>query len=286
MRTDPQIEAIVRLALAEDLGPGDLSSRLCVPEWIQGAARYVARQPLVLSGLSALRETLRQVDPALSFSAEAAEGQSLAASQNIGLIEGSARSILAAERLSLNFLMRLSGVATLTAAYVRAIAGTSARLVDTRKTSPGLRLLEKMAVRHGGGHNHRFALYDGILIKDNHLAAVGSIAAAVGVAQKEAPHGLKIEVEVDSLHQLNEALAAGADIILLDNMPPEILRQAVAITRAHDAKSGGRTLLEASGGVNLQSVRAIAESGVDFISVGALTHSAPAVDIGLDYQHL
>jgi nicotinate-nucleotide pyrophosphorylase (carboxylating) len=239
---------------------------------------------LVLSGLAAARETMRQTDRRLVFTPLAADGDRLGPGAEIARLEGPAASILSAERVGLNFLMRLSGVATLTARYVEAVGRATAVVVDTRKTTPGLRSLEKAAVRHGGGRNHRFALYDGLLIKDNHIAVIGSIARAVELARAAAPHTLKIEVEVDTLDQLNEALAAGVEVVLLDNMDPERLRRAVALTEAFYAPGPRRTKLEASGGITLETIGAVAETGVDLISVGAITHSAPAADLGLDWE--
>ena len=275
---------IVALALREDVGPGDLTSRCIIPVEQAGRARLRTREAMVLSGLPAAVETLRQVDRRIIFTHLAAEGDRLGPGIEVARLEGPAVSILAAERVALNFLMRLSGVATLTARYVEAAGGLSAAVVDTRKTTPGLRFLEKAAVRHGGGRNHRFTLYDGILIKDNHIAAAGSIALAVGRARAAAPHTLKIEVEVDTLAQLGQALAAGADLVLLDNMSPDLLREAVALTEAFYAPTPRRTGLEASGGITLETIGAVARTGVDLISVGALTRSAPWVDMGLDWD--
>jgi nicotinate-nucleotide pyrophosphorylase (carboxylating) len=278
------VTEIVRLALVEDLGPGDITSRLTIPYNRQGRAHLAARGDLVLSGLTAALETLRQVDPSVVFTPAAADGDRLTNGAEIACLAGPAISILSAERVALNFLMRLSGVATLTAQYVAAANNPQVAVVDTRKTTPGLRLLEKAAVRHGGGRNHRLALYDGVLIKDNHIAAAGSIAQAVARALKRAPHMLKIEVEVDTLEQLREALAAKVDMVMLDNMGPELLRQGVKITREHPDPAVRATILEASGGVNLTTIGVIAQTGVDIISVGALTHSAPSVDLGLDWE--
>lgn len=275
---------IVRLALMEDLGPGDLTSRFTVPSGRPGKARIVARQDLVLSGLEAARETLRQIDPGIVITPYAVEGDRLRAKDEVALVEGPAVSILSAERVSLNFLMRLSGVASLTARYVEAAGNPRVAVVDTRKTTPGLRVLEKAAVRHGGGRNHRFALYDGILIKDNHIAAAGGISQAVAGVRQNAPQTLKIEVEVDTLDQLPEALKAGADIIMLDNMGPELLRQAVKIVSDFQAPGPRTILLEASGGINLSTIGPIAQTGIDLISVGALTHSATSADLGLDWD--
>lgn len=274
---------IVRLALMEDLGPGDLTSRLTIPYSRMGRSRIVAKKGLVLSGLTAAVETMRQVDPTVAFKASAADGDHLSSGAEVAVLEGPAISILSAERVTLNFMMRLSGVATITAQYVAAAANPNVAVVDTRKTTPGLRLLEKAAVRHGGGRNHRFALYDGILIKDNHIAAAGSIAKAVERARKRSPHTLKIEVEVDTLEQLQEALTAKADMVMLDNMGPDLLRQGVKMTREHEDPTVRETVLEASGGICLETIGAIAQTGVDIISVGALTHSAPSVDLGMDW---
>jgi nicotinate-nucleotide pyrophosphorylase (carboxylating) len=221
----------------------------------------------------------KRVDPAISFKPRCDDGAALNANDLLADISGPARSLLAGERVALNLLQRLSGVATLTARYVEAVSGTNATIVDTRKTTPGLRVLEKAAVRHGGGQNHRFGLSDGVLIKDNHLAAIGGpdrVTQAVRAARRHAPHTTRIEVEVTTLDQVEEAVAAGADIIMLDNMTVATMAQAVQLV-------AGRALLEASGGVRLETVRAIAETGVDLISVGALTHSAPALDISLNF---
>lgn len=278
------ITDIVRLALMEDLGPGDLTSRLTVPPGRQGQARIMARQNLVLSGLEAARETLRQVDQGIVVTPYAVEGDRLREGDEVARLEGPAVSILSAERVALNFLMRLSGVATITAEYVAAANNPQVAVVDTRKTTPGLRILEKAAVRHGGGRNHRFALYDGLLVKDNHIAAAGSITRAVENIRRGAPQTLRLEVEVDTLDQLLEALKAGADIIMLDNMGPDLLRQAVKITADFHAPRPRATLLEASGGISLNTIGPIAQTGVDLISVGALTHSAPSTDLGLDWD--
>jgi nicotinate-nucleotide pyrophosphorylase (carboxylating) len=270
---------IVAAALAEDLGPGDVTSRACLPadRWAQG--RLVAKEAGVLSGLAAAVECFQQVDSQLSLTPCHHEGDPFEAGEMLARVAGPARSLLAAERVTLNFMQRLSGTATLTAEYVRRVAGTRARIVDTRKTTPGLRLLQKAAVRHGGGYNHRWALYDGILIKDNHLAVAGGVRAAVQAARASAPHTLRIEVEVTNLDELTEAITAGADIVLLDNMTVEQLQQAVE-------RAAGQVLLEASGGVRLETVAAIAATGVDYISVGALTHSAPAIDLSLQFTDL
>jgi nicotinate-nucleotide pyrophosphorylase (carboxylating) len=275
---DDTTSRLLDLALAEDIGGGDVTSSLTVSAGRQGRGTLLAKAPGVISGLDVAGEVFRRVDPAIAFTPLVADSDAVLAMTPIATVEGPARSLLTAERVALNLLQRLSGVATATARYVSAVGGTTVRIVDTRKTTPGLRALEKAAVRHGGGHNHRFGLTDGVLIKDNHLAAVGGadrVARAVALARQGAPHTLRIEIEVTTLDELAQALEAGADIVLLDNMDVPALRQAVAMT-------GGQALLEASGGVTLESVAEIAATGVDLISVGALTHSAPALDISLD----
>jgi nicotinate-nucleotide pyrophosphorylase (carboxylating) len=272
-------EAIIDLALAEDIGTGDVTTLATVPAATPATGIMTAKASGVISGREAAAYVFHRVDPAVAFTPLVENGTAVAGGTAIAEIAGEARSLLTAERVALNLLQRLSGVATATARYVEAIAGTSAQIVDTRKTTPGLRVLEKAAVRHGGGHNHRVGLADGVLIKDNHLAAIGGpdrVTRAVRQARAFAPHTLKIEVEVTTLPEVREAVAAGADIILLDNMDVETMRQAVEMV-------AGRALLEASGGVTLATVRAIAETGVDLISVGALTHSAPALDISLNF---
>lgn len=275
---------LVKLALLEDVGPGDLTTALTVDRQTQGLAALVCREEVVVSGLAVAEEVLRQVDRKVIFTALAHDGQALPPGGVLAELAGPAASILTAERVSLNFLMRLSGIATQTARFAAAVSGTKARIVDTRKTTPSLRFWEKAAVRHGGGHNHRFALYDAILIKDNHVAAAGSIAGAVKAARTGAPHGFKVQVEVDDLAGLAEALRAGAEAVLLDNMEPWALKTAVETADKYFAPQIRPVVLEASGGVTLAAVRAIAESGVDLISVGALTHSVKAVDLALDWR--
>ena len=270
------VEHIVRRALEEDIGAGDLTSELIVPPDKTASARLVARKPGTVAGLIAAECAFRLVHAGTEFRCELPDGSAAAENTLLATIEGPARAILTAERVALNFSGHLSGIATATRALVDALKGTKARIVDTRKTTPGLRLLEKYAVRCGGGFNHRFGLDDAVLIKDNHIAVAGSIAEAVRRARAGTAHMIRIEVEVDTLAQLEEVLALGVDTILLDNMSPDSLRQAV--TMAH-----GRAVLEASGNVTLSTVRAIAESGVDYISSGALTHSAPALDVALDF---
>ncbi len=270
-------EAQVRAALEEDLGrAGDITSQLTIPAGATASARLVARKPGRLAGLICAEAAFRLVDPMLKFDAATPDGSDIAPGTLLATVSGSARSILTAERVALNFLGPLSGTATASAALVKAVEGTRARVVCTSKTLPGLRALQKYAVRCGGGFNHRFGLDDAAMIKDNHIQAAGGIAPAVARLRAGLGHMVKIELEVDSLAQLEEALELGVGTILLDNMKLEDLRRAVAMTK-------GRAVLEASGNVSLDSVRAIAETGVDYISSGAITHSAPNLDIGLDF---
>ena len=273
-------EAIIDLALAEDIGGGDVTTWATVPADAVARGTIIAKAPGIVSGLDVAAAVFRRINSAVDFEPRVADGQQVSPDAVVAGVAGSAQSLLTAERVALNLLQRLSGVATLTARYVAAVAGTGARIVDTRKTTPGLRALEKAAVRHGGGHNHRFGLADGVLIKDNHLAAVGGpdrVARAVRLARERAPHTLRIEVEVTTLDEVRQAVAAGADVILLDNMDVPTLRRAVDLV-------SGQALLEASGGITLETVRAVAETGVDLISVGALTHSAPALDLSLGFD--
>jgi nicotinate-nucleotide pyrophosphorylase (carboxylating) len=276
------VRRIVRLALEEDIGLGDVTSQATIPSDLRASGVFLAKAAGIVSGLSVAETVFQEVDPEIEFTALLADGARVERGQNLATVAGRARSLLAAERVALNFLQRLSGVASATARYVVAVEGTRARVIDTRKTTPGMRVLEKEAVRHGGGHNHRFGLSDGILIKDNHLAAIGGpdrVARAIAAARANAPHTLRVEVEVTSLDELEQALAAGADIILLDNMTPKEMAEAVR-------RTSGRALLEASGGIRLETVRAVAETGVDLISSGALTHSSPALDISLEIELL
>jgi nicotinate-nucleotide pyrophosphorylase (carboxylating) len=273
-----QITDLIRPWLQEDIGRGDVTTRAVVDPELAGRARIEAREPFVVAGLSVAAACFEEVgEGSLKWLPEVADGEAVEPHEVLARLDGPVASILTGERVALNLLQRLSAVATLTSRFVEAVAGTGAGIVDTRKTTPGLRLLEKYAVRVGGGSNHRFGLDDGILIKDNHLAVAGGVALAVALARDGAPHGLRIEVEVTTLDGVKEALGAGADAILLDNMTPEMVAEAVKT-------AGGRALLEASGGMNLGNVRAYAETGVDLISVGALTHSAPAVDISLEVE--
>ncbi len=271
------LEAQVRAALLEDLGrAGDITSQLTIPAGKSATAKLVARKPGRLAGLICAEAAFRLVDPTLKFDANTPDGSDIAAGTVLATISGSAQSIVTAERVALNFLGPLSGTATATAALVKAVEGTGARIACTRKTLPGLRALQKYAVRCGGGFNHRFGLDDAAMIKDNHIQAAGGLKPAVEGLRAGLGHMVRIELEVDTLTQLGEALALGVDTILLDNMTLEDLRLAVAMAK-------GKAVLEASGNVTLTSVRAIAETGMDYISSGAITHSAPNLDIGLDF---
>jgi nicotinate-nucleotide pyrophosphorylase (carboxylating) len=271
--TDRLIEA----ALAEDIGAGDWTTLWTVGENVRATATVLAKADGVIAGIDVARAVFAAVDGRLDVVALASDGERVAPGAQVLRIEGTARSILSAERVALNFLQHLSGVATLTRSYVDLVAGTGARILDTRKTMPGLRSLEKAAVRAGGGTNHRVGLFDMVLVKENHIAAAGGIAAAVQAVRRQNAAGLRVEVETTSLAEVDEALAAEVDVILLDNMALPMLREAVARVRG----SPRPVQTEASGGVNLDTVRPIAECGVDLISVGALTHSAPALDLSL-----
>ena len=282
-RPPTELLALARAALQEDVGRGDITSLVTVTEEAGARARFVAREELVVSGLEAARAVFYEAGgEEISFAALASEGERLAAGSVLAEVEGPARPSLAAERVALNLLMRLSGIATLTSRYVEAVEGTGASISDTRKTTPGLRLLEKAAVKAGGGANHRAGLDDGVLIKDNHLALAGGVTEAVRRARENSPHLLKIEVEVESLGMLEEAIEAGADAVLLDNMTPEEVGEAVGLVR----KEAPGLLVEVSGGINLRTVRSYAEAGPDLVSVGALTHSAPALDLSLTLHPL
>ncbi len=275
------VKAIVERALEEDLGQGDITTDSLIPVDIRGLGLIVAKTTGVIAGVEVALEVFRQTDPSVDTRVLMADGSEVSPGDVVADVEGSIAGILKGERVALNFLQRLSGIATATSAYVKAVQGTKASIIDTRKTVPGLRQLEKYAVRVGGGHNHRYNLADGILIKDNHIAALRAqelgLAEIVNRARENSPHTLRVEIEVESIDEAREALEAGADVIMLDNMSPEEMRQVVAM-------SGGRRLLEASGGINLETVRAVAETGVDLISVGALTHSVRAMDISLDMR--
>jgi nicotinate-nucleotide pyrophosphorylase (carboxylating) len=267
---------VVRRALEEDIDAGDVTTQATIPVDTLADARIVARQPGVVAGLPVAREVYRQLSPEVVFACCVADGTRVRAGDALCDIAGPARPILTGERVALNFLQRLSGIATRTARFVELVAGTTARVVDTRKTTPGLRALEKYAVRAGGGHNHRMGLYDAVMIKDNHIVAAGGITAAVAAARTTIPHTMTITVECETLDEVREALSAGADILLLDNMNTATLAEAVSLAR-------GRALTEASGGIGESTAAATARTGVDILSVGALTHSAPALDLGLDF---
>lgn len=275
MALDPTSLALIRLALAEDIGPGDVTSAL-VPEDRKGRATLLAKQGLVLAGTEAFSAVYREVDPEVSVTWSAKDGDSVKTGDVVGAVEGASRSLLIGERTALNLLQRLCGVATVSRRAKEAVAGTKAKVVDTRKTTPGMRAMQKAAVRAGGAHNHRFGLFDGVLIKDNHIAAIGGIRAAIETARELSHHLVRVEVEIKELEQLDEALEAGADVIMLDNMDLETMREAVK-------RTAGRALLEASGGVTVDRLADIAATGVDFISMGALTHSASAADISLNW---
>ena len=276
MLPDMLIEPIVRAALAEDLGrAGDVTVQACIDPHARLTAQFVARKPGVISGLACVRLAIAILDPTASYFPVTADGDAVEAGTVLARVEANARALLSAERTGLNLLGRMSGIATLTSDYVKATAGTKARITDTRKTTPGLRALEKYAVRCGGGINHRFGLDDAILIKDNHIAACGGVALALERARAHVGHLMKIEIEVDTLDQFDQALAYRPDVIMLDNFSLADLAEAVR-------RNAGAVVLEASGGVTLQTVADIALTGVDVISVGALTHSAMVLDIGLD----
>lgn len=266
---------IVADALAEDIGASDITTKALIPPDLKGKARIWAKQELVLSGLEPAQLAFSLVDSRTVFEAQAGEGQRLARGENIALVSGFVKSLLTAERVALNFLQRMSGIATLTAEYVKRVEGTKAKIADTRKTAPCLREIDKMAVRAGGGMNHRMGLYDAILIKDNHIAKAGGVFKAVQKAREFVYDCVGIEVEVKSLEELKEAIEAHADIVMLDNMDVATMKKAVEI-------ASGKVLLEASGNISLENVRDVALSGVDIISVGKLTHSAPSADIAMD----
>ncbi len=268
------IDGLVELALAEDIGIGDITTEATVPIEQQGTGVITAKSGGIIAGLPVAARVFEKLDPDLSFRALVNDGASVTTGTRIVEVQGSAKTILSGERTALNFLQRLSGVATLTTAFVNAVADYDVKIVDTRKTAPGWRAVQKYAVHVGGGHNHRFGLYDGVLIKDNHIVAAGGLAYAVQRAKVRTPHTAKIEIEVETLEQAEEALGAGADILLLDNM-------SITLMKAVVKRVGSRAATEASGGITLEQVRAVAETGVKFISVGALTHSAMPLDISL-----
>lgn len=268
------LRRIVETALREDIGSGDITTQATVDPDLISQAELVAKEDFILAGINVAAEVFRTLDPSVSFECLIEDGQAVKKGEVLAWLKGSAAILLQGERVALNLLQRMSGIATMTSCFVREVAETEAVVVDTRKTMPGLRVLDKYAVRAGGGTNHRTSLYDGVLIKENHIAAAGSITTAVERARTRAPHTMKIEVEATTIDEVAEALQAGADIILLDNMTLDQLREAVQLI-------AGRAKAEASGGVNLETIREIAETGVDLISVGALTHSAKAVDISM-----
>ncbi|MFI5388267.1 MAG: carboxylating nicotinate-nucleotide diphosphorylase [Candidatus Eremiobacterales bacterium] len=270
-------DTIIKSALAEDIGDGDVTSRAVVDADVRWSGRIVARAPGVVAGLGIAARTFALVDPSTKIELAVADGSKVAGGSVLATIDGAARSLLAAERVALNFLGRLSGVATLTRRYVEATAGTNAKITDTRKTTPGLRAFERYAVRAGGGVNHRFGLADAVLVKDNHIAAVGSVKEAVRRARAGVGSRIVVEIECDRLDQIDDALEAGADSVLLDNMDAATMRKAVEAAR-------GKAIVEASGGMTLERVAETAAAGVDVISVGALTHSAPALDVALDFD--
>jgi nicotinate-nucleotide pyrophosphorylase (carboxylating) len=271
-----RFKEVVARALEEDAAATDVTSMATISSDARAVASLVARSGGTIAGLRVAELTFKLADPQITFTASAVDGETVERQTVLATVEGSARSLLAAERVALNLLGRMCGIATLTHAFVRAVQGTQARICDTRKTTPGLRALERYAVRAGGGFNHRFDLSDAVLIKDNHLAAAGSIARAVAAARASAGPSAVVEVECESVEQVREAVEAGADAVLLDNMDLDALRHSVAV-------AGGRAVTEASGGITLENVTAVAHTGVQLISVGALTHSAPCADVALDF---
>lgn len=272
--TSYKIQDIIETALAEDIGSGDVTTMAIADKNDEGAVEIIAKENLVVAGILIAEAVFKTIDKKIEFKPFVTDGDNVRKGKAIAKVSGKLSTLLAGERVALNFLQRISGIATLTRLFTDKIKGFNIKILDTRKTTPGLRILEKYAVRMGGGWSHRFGLCDGVLIKDNHIAAVGSVAEAVRRARDSAPKNMLIEVETKNLSEVKEALFAGADVIMLDNMKPAAMKQAVKII-------GKTALVEASGGVNLKNVRAIAETGVDFISVGALTHSARAVDISM-----
>ncbi len=277
MTATMEMDELFRLALLEDVGSGDATTLSIIPPGLEASALVFGREPFILSGSKPFRRIFELLDHEIRIECPFPDGDRIDPNVAVFRLEGRARTLLTGERTALNFAQRLSGIATLTRKMSHAVAGTGCQLLDTRKTTPLWRSLEKEAVRHGGGRNHRFGLAGGILIKDNHIAAAGSIKEAVRRAREGAPHTLRIEIEVESIGQLDEAVASGADIVLLDNFTLDMLREAVAIGK-------GRVVLEASGGVSLETVRSIAETGVDFVSCGALTHSARAIDLTMEFS--
>jgi len=271
------VKELIQLALREDLGSGDITTDSIIDSEKTGSARVIAREDFVLAGLPIFKQVFKELCHEVKFEQFFKDGDFVRNEETVCIIEGPIHIILKGERTALNFLQRMSGVATTTKKFVDRISSTDTRILDTRKTIPGWRILDKYAVRVGGGYNHRFGLFDGVLIKDNHITAAGSIKDAIRLARKNASHMLKIEVEVETLDQLNEAIENNVDVVLLDNMDLEMLKEAVKIAK-------GRVLIEVSGGVNIDNVEELAKMGVDFISVGAITHSVKGVDISLERQ--
>ncbi len=273
------IRGIVHAALEEDLGFGDLTSMTLLSPNMSVQAQIVAKEAMVIAGLAVAQEVFHQIDDSVNIQFHYQDGALVRPNTKVLTIAGNAQSLLQAERVALNFIQRLSGISTLTRQFCRTVEGYSIKIADTRKTTPGLRTLEKWAVRLGGGSNHRFSLHDGILIKDNHLMILGakniSLSQACRLAKQQAPHGLRVSVEVESIEQVREAIQGQADIILLDNMSPATIRRAVKIIK-------GQALVEVSGGINLNNIQSIADTGIDIISIGALTHSAPAMDLSMN----
>ncbi len=274
---NPQVEQIITLALNEDIGTGDITTLSTIPEDKTATGRFVAKEDMIICGIDLAAHIFGRVDPSIELKANFKDGDAVKKGDVIATVSGNAQNVLTGERTALNFMQRLTGIATRTHASVAEVAGTNAKITDTRKTTPGLRVLEKYAVRVGGGTNHRFNLADGVLIKDNHIAVSGGIKNAVKNARAVIPHTLKIEVEVETKEQLAEALDAGADIIMLDNMSYDLMRECVGLV-------AGRALVEASGNMGEKSLREVAETGVDIISIGALTHTVKAADISLKFQ--
>lgn len=268
------VEELIQLALKEDIGPGDITTDNLVSQSMRGRGEIVAKQALVVAGLAVAEKVFRALEPEIGFEAKCRDGDRIPAGTSVVRLQGTLRALLKGERTALNFMQRLSGIATQARDYVAAIEGSAVKLVDTRKTTPGWRTLEKYAVRVGGAHNHRMGLYDGVLIKDNHIAVAGGVTAAVASVRKAISHLVKVEVEASTLAEVDEALAAGADIIMLDNMDLQQIRDAVS-------RIDHRALVEVSGGVTRERLKALADTGVDLISIGALTHSAVAVDLSM-----
>jgi nicotinate-nucleotide pyrophosphorylase (carboxylating) len=269
------IHDLIDMALQEDIGTGDITSESTIPEDVMAKAVILSKDKGIIAGLDVAGEVFHKIDSDVSFKKLVSDGDEITKGQELAIVEGKARSLLTAERTVLNFLQRLSGVATITSKYVKAISDYKAQIIDTRKTTPGWRALEKYAVRIGGGRNHRFGLYDAVLIKDNHIEVAGSIIKAVLSARDRIPHTMKIEVETESLDQIREAIKAKADIIMLDNMSLDMMSEAVRLIN-------GRAIIEASGGIKLENISEVAATGVDLISIGALTHSAMSLDISMD----